>query len=680
MESSVIDMAVGALGIILEPSRFLFLVIGVFIGLFIGVVPGLGGVIALSLLLPFTFAMDTYSAFAMMMGLLAVSVTSDTIPAVLFGVPGTVGSAATVLDGHPMARKGEAGRAFGAAFMASMLGGLFGALVLGVSAPVLRPFMLNIGSPELLAICVFGLSLVAILSGSSPAKGIAAVAIGMLLSTVGDDPNTSTLRMTFDTIYLWDGFPLVPLALGLFALPELADLVVMRRPVEGDRITNRKGQFAGAKDVFRNWFLMLRCSTIGAALGAVPGIGAGVIDWIAYGHAAQTEKGAAQSFGKGDVRGVIASESSNNAKEGGTLIPTLAFGVPGSASMALLLGAFLVHGLIPGPKMLTERLDVTYTLVWSLAIANILGAGICFMFAGQLARLASVRIGILAPLILSVTFIGAFQGSEAYGDLWALLSFGLLGWVMKRLRWSRPPLLLGFVLGSLLERYLSISFTRYGWDWITNPVVVIFFLLTAYGLLMPAVRRINAWRNRPASAVSDSFNWRVVGWDGVFVMALLAAFGAALVMSVQWPPVARMMPQIASLAGIAMLLLVLGNKFLKTTSPASADQGSHLDVTTDFSGLSSRQVRNRSLGYFGWLIALLAGCYGIGMLPATIIFIFAFLRFEGKETWKLSLLITLCAAVIYYLVFHLVLRISWPDSMLGSTLSWASSYRLLDLI
>lgn len=680
MESSVIDMAVGALGIILEPSRFLFLVIGVFIGLFIGVVPGLGGVIALSLLLPFTFAMDTYSAFAMMMGLLAVSVTSDTIPAVLFGVPGTVGSAATVLDGHPMARKGEAGRAFGAAFMASMLGGLFGALVLGVSAPILRPFMLNIGSPELLAICVFGLSLVAILSGSSPAKGIAAVAIGMLLSTVGDDPNTSTLRMTFDTIYLWDGFPLVPLALGLFALPELADLVVMRRPVEGDRITNRKGQFAGAKDVFRNWFLMLRCSTIGAALGAVPGIGAGVIDWIAYGHAAQTEKGAAQSFGKGDVRGVIASESSNNAKEGGTLIPTLAFGVPGSASMALLLGAFLVHGLIPGPKMLTERLDVTYTLVWSLAIANILGAGICFMFAGQLARLASVRIGILAPLILSVTFIGAFQGSEAYGDLWALLCFGLLGWVMKRLKWSRPPLLLGFVLGSLLERYLSISFTRYGWGWITNPVVVVFFLLTAYGLLMPAARRINAWRKRPGVAVPQSFNWRAIGWDGVFAVALLGAFSAALVMSVQWPPVARMMPQIASLAGIAMLLLVLGNKFLKTASPAGEDQGSHLDVTTDFSGLSSRQVRNRSLGYFGWLIALLAGCYGVGMLPATIIFIFAFLRFEGKETWKLSLLITLCAAVIYYLVFHLVLRISWPDSMLGSALSWVSSHSLLDFI
>lgn len=673
-------MAVGALGIILEPSRFLFLVIGVFIGLFIGVVPGLGGVIALSLLLPFTFAMDTYSAFAMMMGLLAVSVTSDTIPAVLFGVPGTVGSAATVLDGHPMARKGEAGRAFGAAFMASMLGGLFGALVLGVSAPILRPFMLNIGSPELLAICVFGLSLVAILSGSSPAKGIAAVAIGMLLSTVGDDPNTSTLRMTFDTIYLWDGFPLVPLALGLFALPELADLVVMRRPVEGDRITNRKGQFAGAKDVFRNWFLMLRCSTIGAALGAVPGIGAGVIDWIAYGHAAQTEKGAAQSFGKGDVRGVIASESSNNAKEGGTLIPTLAFGVPGSASMALLLGAFLVHGLIPGPKMLTERLDVTYTLVWSLAIANILGAGICFMFAGQLARLASVRIGILAPLILSVTFIGAFQGSEAYGDLWALLCFGLLGWVMKRLKWSRPPLLLGFVLGSLLERYLSISFTRYGWGWITNPVVVVFFLLTAYGLLMPAARRINAWRKRPGVAVPQSFNWRAIGWDGVFAVALLGAFSAALVMSVQWPPVARMMPQIASLAGIAMLLLVLGNKFLKTASPAGEDQGSHLDVTTDFSGLSSRQVRNRSLGYFGWLIALLAGCYGVGMLPATIIFIFAFLRFEGKETWKLSLLITLCAAVIYYLVFHLVLRISWPDSMLGSALSWVSSHSLLDFI
>ena len=228
-------------------------------------------------------------------------------------------------------------------------------------------------------------------------------------------------------------------------------------------------------------WLVCRCATIGAGLGAVPGIGASVVDWIAYGHAARTEKDADISFGKGDVRGVIASESSNNAKEGGALVPTIAFGVPGSASMALILGAFLIHGLVPGPDMVTKNLDVTYTMVWSVAVANILGAGICFTFANQLAKLALIRPGILVPIVLAVVFVGAFQGSRQWGDIWALLGFGLLGFIMKRLRWPRPPLVLGFVLGGLVERYMFISVERYGAQWtydITEfPVVVIMLSL-----------------------------------------------------------------------------------------------------------------------------------------------------------------------------------------------------------
>ncbi|MGZ0246349.1 MAG: tripartite tricarboxylate transporter permease, partial [Alphaproteobacteria bacterium] len=394
MEVDMLGSAILAFQNMANLERLGFLSFGVLIGLVLGVIPGLGGLVGLSLLLPFTFNMDPYTALAFMMGLQAVVVTSDTIPAVLFGVPGTVGSAATILDGYPMARKGEAGRAFGAAFSASVIGGLFGALLLGISVPVLRPIVLEIGSPELLAICVFGLSLVAVLSGGSPLKGLAGACIGLMVATAGDDPQTGTLRWTFDSLYLWDGLPVVPLALGLFAIPELADMAITKQSInvkDEDKQDVRFGQIEGIKDTFRNWFLVLRCASIGSALGAVPGIGASVIDWIAYGHAARTEKGAAETFGKGDVRGVIASEASNNAKEGGALVPTIAFGVPGSASMALILGAFLIHGLVPGPEMLTTRLDVTYTLVWSVAIANILGAGICFTFANQLAKVALVR-------------------------------------------------------------------------------------------------------------------------------------------------------------------------------------------------------------------------------------------------------------------------------------------------
>ena len=300
--------------------------------------------------------------------------------------------------------------------------------------------------------------MVAVLSGGTPFKGLAGVCLGILVATAGDDAQTGTLRWTFDTLYLWEGLPIVPFALGLFAVPELADMMISRMKISGNaKIEKGWAQMEGVKDVFRNWWLVLRCSFIGAGLGSIPGVGASVIDWIAYGHAAQSIKDADKTFGKGDVRGVIASESSNNAKEGGALVPTIAFGVPGSASMALFLGAFLIHGITPGPKMLAEQLDITYLMVWSVGLANILGAGICFAFTNQLALIAQVRITVLVPVVLAITFVGAFQGARDWGDLYALLFFGIVGWTMKRLRWPRPPVILGFVLGHLIENYMFIS-------------------------------------------------------------------------------------------------------------------------------------------------------------------------------------------------------------------------------
>ncbi|MBT5458253.1 MAG: tripartite tricarboxylate transporter permease, partial [Rhodospirillaceae bacterium] len=531
-----------ALNILFTWERMGFLFLGVLLGLFVGVIPGLGGLVGLSLLLPFTFDMDPYTALALLMGLQAVTVTSDTIPAVMFGVPGTVGSAATILDGYPMARKGEAGRAYGAAFTASVIGGLWGALLLGVSIPVLRPIILHIGSPELLSFCIFGLSLASVLSGGSLLKGLGGACIGLIVATAGDDPQTGTLRWTFDSLYLWDGLPVVPLALGLFAIPELADLAIQQKSISVsgesyERQDTRLGQLEGTKDVFKNWFLVLRCATIGAGLGAVPGIGASVVDWIAYGHAARTEKDADLTFGKGDVRGVIASESSNNAKEGGALVPTIAFGVPGSASMALILGAFLIHGLVPGPDMITKKLDVTYTMVWSVAVANLLGAGICFTFANQLAKLALIRPGILCPTVLAVVFIGAFQGSRQWGDIYALLGFGVLGFIMKRLRWPRPPLVLGFVLGGLVERYMFISVERYGATWLYERwIVVMMLILTFWGILSPAIKD---WRERRAKGESRGaavFKFKRSGLDLdlLFTGVIASVFIAALVISSEW--------------------------------------------------------------------------------------------------------------------------------------------------
>src|SRR4051812_12919812 len=464
---------------LMEPHRLMYLMAGCMMGLVLGIVPGIGGLAGTAMLLPFTFGMDPYSAFALLLGLGATTATGDPIPAILFGVPGGAASAATVLDGFPMAKRGEAGRALSAAYMSSMMGGIFGAMLLAVSIPILRPVMLYLGSPELLAFSVLGISMVAVLSGSAPLRGLAAGCLGIMIAMIGSDPQTGTLRWTMDSLYLWDGLPLTPVLLGLFALPELCDLLISRTAIAADTSVGNiyKGQLQGLKDCGRHWWLIVRCSWIGGGIGSIPGISASVVDWLAYGHALKTERGASQTFGKGDVRGVIASESSNNAKEGGALVPTIAFGVPGSATMAILLGAFLIHGLVPGPDMLTKNLSITYSMVWSVALANILGAGLCYAFSGQFAKLATLRYTLMLPAILSLLFIGAYQGSRNWGDLYALLIFGLIGWTMKQLKWPRPPLILGLVLGHLIERYLFISVTRYGMDWIERPFVIALFVM-----------------------------------------------------------------------------------------------------------------------------------------------------------------------------------------------------------
>src|SRR6516162_1128112 len=491
MEVDMLHAAGSALLIILDWHRLGFLFAGVCMGLSLGLLPGIGGVAGTALLLPFTYNMDAHAAFGMLLGLGSTTTTADPISAILFGAPGHAASAATTLDGYPMTRRGEAGRALGASYMSALIGGLFGAALMAVTLPILRPIILYIGSPELLSVAVFGISMVSVLSGSAPLRGLTAACFGMMLAMIGTDPQSGTLRWTLDTLYLWDGMPLVPFTLGIFALPELCDLAISRMAVVGEgqaTVDTKTGMLLGVKDCLEHWFLILRCSWIGSAMGAIPGIGASVIDWISYGHALKTEKGAAQTFGTGDVRGVIAAESATNAREGGALVPTVAFGVPASAGMAILLGAFLIHGLVPGPEMLGKHLDVTYSMVWSIAIANILGSGLCFLFSDQFAKLATPRYTLIMPCVLSLIYIGAFEHSRNWGDLYSLLFFGLLGWAMKHFRWPRPPLILGFVLGGILERYMFISIERYGIAWMLRPIVIVMFVMSVLSLLRPMLQ------------------------------------------------------------------------------------------------------------------------------------------------------------------------------------------------
>ena len=666
--------------LLMEPHRLMFLGLGCIMGLVLGIVPGIGGLAGTAMLLPFTFTMDPYSAFALLLGLGSTTATGDPIPAVLFGVPGGAASAATVLDGHPMAKRGEAGRALSAAYMSSLLGGIFGAALLAISIPILRPVMLYLGSPELLAFSILGISMVAVLSGNAPLRGVAAGCLGVMIAMIGTDPQTGTLRWTFDTLYLWDGLPLTPLLLGVFALPELCDLLIARVAIAAKGATANiyKGQWQGVKDCYENWWLILRCSWIGGGIGSIPGISASVVDWLAYGHALKTEKGASQTFGKGDVRGVIASESSNNAKEGGALVPTVAFGVPGSATMAILLGAFLIHGLVPGPDMLTKNLSVTYSMVWSVALANILGAGLCYAFSPQFARIATLRYTLILPAVLGIVYIGAFEATRSWGDLITLLFFGLVGWIMKQFKWPRPPLILGVVLGDTIERYMFISVERYGLSWLLRPIVAILFTMAIIGLVRPFLQDIRSQGG--LRKMLTSFQAPTFHPSQLFTMFMIALIGTALLVSLRWDFSAKVVPIVVGTTGLLMAAMSLFNDMCRKPVAAAprglADQARqevagtiqekiHMDLTSDTAHLPVREIVLGACRFFGYLIAFMGVMWLIGLIPTVALFVLLFMRLEGPERWSLVVPYAVVLVLGIYVVFDWFMAVPWPPTLLG---------------
>lgn len=663
-DSATLSAAVHALTIILSLDRLMFLVFGVVVGLALGLVPGVGGLTGFALLVPFTYTMDPYAAFGMLLGMHSVIVTSDVITAVLFGMPGHAASQATVLDGLPMTKRGEAARALAACYTSSMLGGLIGAVVLAVCLPLVRPIVLSIATPEMLGMTIFGIAMVATLSGNAPLKGIMVACFGILVGMVGTNAQTGQERWTGDMLYLLDGIPLVPIILGIFALPELCDLAIARTTMAADvKFTSRAGMRQGVVDTFQNWWLVLRCGALGSFLGMIPGITGAVTDWIAYGHAMQTVKGGKETFTTGDVRGVIAPEAANNAREGGMLIPMLAFGVPGGAATAILLGALMVHGFVPGPDMLTKHLDLTYSMVWSIALANVFGAGLCFALSGQFAKIATLRFSVILPVIMPVVFVGAFEGSHSWGDLFVLLAAGVVGWTMKHLKWARPPLILGAVLGVLIERYMSISTMRYGADWMLRPGVVGLLAVSAIVFLSPMVKLA---RNGGMAALRPSGKVAFKPADLMYVFFLgIAAY--MLVTAQAWPQMAKIGP-----TAVATVLLIAGGislaykVFFNPVRPGAGKGAAiHMDVASHGEALPNKVTVQRALTFLGWLLAFMASTAVIGLLPTVPLVIVAFMRIEGRETWRLSLIVAFCVAAFLFSVFDQLLHIPWPSNLIG---------------
>ena len=489
------DSLIGGLLLLFHWTSLLYLLIGCFIGFWVGILPGIGGPTTLALMLPFIYKMTPQEAIPFLLGMHSVLSTTGDITSVLFGIPGEPSSVALIIDGYPMTKKGEAGRALGAILMSSLVGALAGAGFLAIAIPVVRPIVLALGSAEMFMVTVVGLTCISSLSSQGMRgllMGLMCAGAGMLCSMIGQDPKYGILRYTFHLLYLWNGLPLVPVVVGFFAIPEIVDLWVRGTSIAGALHFEKlgKGAIEGVKDTFTHFWLTLRCSLIGCGLGLFPGLGGGIAQWAAYAHATQSAKTAEEraGFGKGDIRGVLGPGAANNSREGGSLVPTVAFGVPTGPSMAILAGGLYLMGIIPGPDMLTKHLSLTYSMVWTMALSNIIVVAVSLLFINQLARLTVIRAHLIIPFILLLCFIGGYSANGDIGDLVVVLLSGCVGYLMVRFRWPRPPFILGLILGDLSETYFHITISLYGAAFLLRPGVIILLCLGILVAFYPLIQ------------------------------------------------------------------------------------------------------------------------------------------------------------------------------------------------
>jgi putative tricarboxylic transport membrane protein len=492
MEMSLLDAAIKGLTNILHLKVFLAMMVGVGIGTFTAVAPqGLGMPLVYAILLPVVVRWEPVTGMALLIGASSVSAICAAYLPILFGIPGGSGSQATVLDGYPMGKRGEGRRALGASFMAGGMGCLVGTFTLALAIPAAKPLIYLMGAPELFVVVLWGLSMVAVLAGRRPIKGLIAAVFGLLIATVGQQGQSGIMRFVFDQPYLLDGIPLSIIALALFGIPSALDLALTKIGVEQQPAPLKGSLLDGVKDTLREWWLVLRCSFIGVWVGIVPGIGSQVVDWLAYGHAAQTSKDA-KNFGKGDVRGVIAPESANDAKDGGDLVTTLLLGFPQGVVTALFIVALLAWGYLPGPEMVKKNLDIVYSVVWIQGISGVIGTLVGFVLAAQLAKLAQVRYSVMVPIIFIFVLMGAFSVNRDPIDLLVVVVFGIIGYLMRRFGYPRPAMILGLVLGGLMETYLYRSMASYGFSWLARPSVIVLLSLATISFLLTMRARLKS--------------------------------------------------------------------------------------------------------------------------------------------------------------------------------------------
>lgn len=477
---------------VLNFQTLLLITGGTLLGIIIGAIPGLTVTMGVALFLPVTFVMSPVDGLSLLMGLYIGGTSGGLISAVLLKIPGTPSSIATTFDGHPMAARGEAGKALSVSILASFTGGMFSLGVLFFIAPRLAEVALQFGPYEYFAIALFSLTLVAGLSGGSLARGLGAAAIGLVIAFVGMAPITAFPRFTFDWNELDGGIALLPALIGLFAVSQVLEEAESRECASTPKVANYSLKQMGfslsaGMGHFGNW---LRSSVIGTVIGILPGLGGSVSNILAYGAAKKYSKHP-EKFGTGVTDGLVASESSNNASTGGALVPLMTLGIPGDNTAAILLAGFMIHGITPGPMLFETQGLLVYGIFTALVIANIVMVLGLFTFMRGFVRILSVPKHILLPVIMMICVIGAYGINNRLFDVACMLAFGVLGWLMKKASIPTTPLLLGFILGPILEVNLRRGLMSSRGDFmpfITEPISGVILVATVIVVLVTSYR------------------------------------------------------------------------------------------------------------------------------------------------------------------------------------------------
>ncbi len=698
-----------AIGNLAAWRPILALVVGVVVGVLNGAMPG-GAVPSLIVLLGFAYGLDPYIALPLAIGMVATVPTGDTLPAVLLGMPGSTSGQATILDGNPLARKGRAGVALSAAYFASLLGGIIGAIFLFLTIPVARPIVNTFSAAEFFVLGLVAIAVVGVVSSGALLRGLIAGAFGLLIASVGYDDATGAHRLTFGQDYLWDGIHIIPVVIGLFAIPEFFDMVVsdvsIARRAETSKIDASAQRREGMTSVLQNWLLVMRSAAMGVFVGLLPGIGGSLAQWLSYASARQTVRGGTETFGTGDIRGVIAPESANNAVDGGQLVPTLFFGVPGSVGMALFLGLLIILDVRPGPDMLNNQLPLTMTIAFSLVMANVLATGLALGFTPLLTRIAFVRPNVLVPLILAVMTIAAFQANRSIYDLVVMLAFGALGYFMKTYGWPRPPIIIAVILGGIIERFYGISSGAF--DWVnfsdptqgvfTRPAVIIIIAIAvgtaAYTVRMQrSVNRTMARQEvefaargesapppppaggsdddqpaEPAVAQQAETRTRPPLADllrptpsGIFIALLTFAFAFTLWQTFEWTSQAARLPRVITVVGLALIAIYLA---FHLAFPSS-ERGRIMDIGRTLTGDTRNVLMMRTMKALGTTFGLVLAIWLIGFQIALPAYVFLYLVIFGHMRWWLAFVWLVIFLALIYGFFDEIIHIPWIDPVLG---------------